>query len=353
MKSYQYKSSELESSLASFDQRGITEFTLQDEAILSHKGKLLHFLQVFREKAGDVFLTLPVSASVLDMDVCKACAELYCTLEIPFSGLSKGGSYLFDKKFFSRRADMLNTLGLVFGFDMNFACDAGDSVKSFRDRLDFALSLYPNHIDFPQLDVIPALDAGISDYRVKPDNDKRNVKNDNDIVKPPKPSATFSTQDIKNCRETAFAVSSFYSYGRAVTWFLAVLAPLKMTPSKFFQDFAEWQKINNCSLESGWKPENAEHTEIEKMQLAFLKFKYEEKNKPQLFEVVENVVRLNGAIARCYGEGEESKIELSYNPDELLSGAAMDIPSFFDNSFIENSSVKIFMGEDGVEWRYC
>ena len=89
------------------------------------------------------------------------------------------------------------------------------------------------------------------------------------------------------------------------------------------------------------------------MQLAFLKFKYEEKNKPQLFEVVENVVRLNGAIARCYGEGEESKIELSYNPDELLSGAAMDIPSFFDNSFIENSSVKIFMGEDGVEWRYC
>ncbi len=331
MKSYQYKSSELESSLASFDQRGITEFTLQDEAILSHKGKLLHFLQVFREKAGDVFLTLPVSASVLDLDVCKACAELYCTLEIPLEGLSKGNSYLFDKKFFSRRSDMLNTLGLVFGFDMNFACDAGDSVKAFRDRLDFALSLYPNHIDFPQLD----------------------VKNDNDIVKPPKSSATFSTQDIKNCRETAFAVSSFYSYGRAVTWFLAVLAPLKMTPSKFFQDFAEWQKINNCSLESGWKPENASHAEIEKMQLAFLKFKYEEKNKPQLFEVVSNVVRLNGAFSRCFGEGEESKVELSYNPDELLSGSAMDIQGFFDNSFMENSTVKIFMGEDGAEWRYC
>ena len=334
--SFKFNSSNLESSLSSFKQRGITEFTLQDEAILGHKGKLLHFLQVFREKAGDVFLTLPVSASVLDMDVCKACAELYCTLEIPFSGLSKGGSYLFDKKFFSRRSDMLNTLGLVFGFDMNFACDAGDSVKSFRDRLDFALSLYPNHIDFPQLEL-----AGISGGV------------DKSSIKMPKPSATFSTQDIKNCRETAFAVSSFYSYGRAVTWFLAVLSPLKMTPSKFFQDFAEWQKINNCSLESGWKPENAKHTEIEKMQLAFLKFKYEEKNKPQLFEVVENVVRLNGAIARCYGEGENSKIELSYNPDELLSGAAMDIPSFFDNSFIVNSSVKIFMGEDGVEWRYC
>jgi len=329
--SFKFNSSNLESSLSSFKERGITEFTLQDEAILSHKGRLLHFLQLFREKAGDAFLTLPVSASVLDMDVCKACAELYCSLEIPLEGLSKGGSYLFDKKFYSRRSDMLNTLGLVFGFDMSFASQAGDSVKAFRDRLDFALSLYPNHIDFPQLE----------------------SSSKDSSIKMPKPSATFSTQDIKNCRETAFALSTFYSYGRAVTWFLSVLSPLKMTPSKFFQDFAEWQKINNCSLESGWKPENAKHSEIEKMQLAFLKFKYEEKNRRELYEVVENVVRLNGAMARCYGEDEESKIELSYNPDELLSGAAMDIQSFFDNAFIENSTVRIFMGQDGVEWRYC
>ena len=335
--SFKFNSSNLESSLSSFKQRGITEFTLQDEAILGHKGKLLHFLQVFREKAGDVFLTLPVSASVLDMDVCKACAELYCTLEIPFSGLSKGGSYLFDKKFFSRRADMLNTLGLVFGFDMNFACDAGDSVKSFRDRLDFALSLYPNHIDFPQLEA-----GGLS-----PQDGKLSS------IKMPKPSATFSTQDIKNCRDTAFALSTFYTYGRAVTWFLAVLAPLKMSASKVFQDFAEWQKINNCSLESPWKAEKAGHAEIERMQLSFLKFKYEEKNKPQLFEVVSNVVRLNGALSRCFGEGEECELELSYNPDELLSGAAMDIQAFFDNSFIENSSVKVFMGEEGPDYHYC
>lgn len=327
-----FSSSNLESSLSSFGGRGVTEFTLQDEAILSHKGKLLHFLQIFREKAGDVFLTLPVSASVLDLDVCKACAELYCTLEIPLEGLSKGNSYLFDKKFYSRRADMLNTLGLVFGFDMNFACQPGDSVKSFRDRLDFALSLYPNHIDFPQIDPLNGGDSSI---------------------KMPRPTATFSTQDIKMTKETAFAASTFYSYGRAVTWFLAVLAPLKMTPSKFFQDFAEWQNLNNCSLRSNWKPESAKHAEIEKMQLAFLKFKYEEKNKPQLFEVVSNIVRLNGAFSRCFGEGEESRVELSYNPDELLSGAAMNIQSFFDNSFMENSTVKVFMGEDGAEWRYC
>ncbi|WP_407428318.1 hypothetical protein [Treponema sp.] len=325
-----FSSANLEASLSSFASQKITEFTLQDEEILSHKGKLLHFLQVFGEKAGNVFLTLPVRAELLDMDVCKACSNLYCTLEIPFEGLSKSGAYLFDKKFFSRRAQMLNTLGLVFGFDINFASVPADSVKAFRDRLDFALSLYPNHIDFPQLE--PDLKSSVT---------------------LPKSTATFSTQDIKMCREMAFAVSVFYTYGRAVTWFLSVLEPLKMSPSKFFQDFAEWQKINNCSLASGWNPAEAKHAEIEKMQLAFLKFKYEEKNKMQYFEVVSNVVRLNGAFSRCFGEGEESKIELSYNPDELLSGAAMDIPSFFENSFMENSTVKIFMGEDGADWRYC
>ena len=278
------------------------------------------------------------------MDVCKACSELYCTLEIPLSGISKSGAYLFDKKFFSRRAQMLNTMGLVFGFDLDFAIIPGDSVKHFRDRLDFAVSLYPNHIDFPQSDVISALKG----------NNSRPYQNaEISTIKRPKPTATFSTQDIKMCRETAFAAEVFYTYGRAVTWFLAVLKPLKMTPSHFFQDFSEWQKINNCSLGSTWNAETAKHSEIEKMQLSFLKFKYEEKNKTHFFEVVSNIVRLNGAFSRCFGEDEETRLELSYNPDELLSGAAMDIPSFFENSFIENSTVKVFMGKDGAQWRYC
>ncbi|MBQ0051382.1 MAG: hypothetical protein KBT11_04890 [Treponema sp.] len=317
-----------ESELASFEEKGITEFTLQDSEILEHKGKLLKFLQTVEKKAPGLFVTLPVSASILDMDVVKACSNLFCTLEIPLEGISKGNTYLFDKKFFSKRAQMLNNFGLVFGFDLNFACTAGDSVKLFRDRLDFALSLYPNHIDFPQLE--------------------KNYSGE-----PSKTTATFSTQDIKMTKETAFACQTFYTYGRAVTWFLAVLAPLKMTPSKFFQDFAEWQNHNNCGIYSGWSIDSSNHKDVEKMQLAFLKFKYDEKKKNELFEVVSNIVRLNGALARCYGEGEESILDMNYNPDELLSGGAFDIQSFHENSFLENSRIKVFMGDDGPDFKYC
>lgn len=325
-KSISLKSGDFESELKSLSKQGVTEFTLQDPEILGHKGKLLSFLHSFEKAAPDVFLTLPVSAQLLDQDVCKLCSGLYCTLEIPFEGISKNGTYLFDKKFYSRRAQMLNTLGLVFGFDLCFADKGGDSVKLFRDRLDFAVSLYPNHLDFPQLE-----------------NDFSEAK----------PSATFSTQDIRAAKELAFAAETFYSYGRAVTWFLSVLAVLRMPAYKFFQDFAEWQKLNNCGYGSGWNIDSSSHKEVEKMQLNFLRFKFEEKKKPELFEVVSNIVRLNGALSRCYGEGEESEVELSYNPDELLSGGAMDIVSFFENSFMENSCVKVFMGAEGPDYKYC
>lgn len=326
-KTFSFKSSEIESSIEDFKNKGITEFTLQDEEILSHKGKLLKFLNLVEKKYPELFLTLPVIADVLDLDVCRAVSNLYCTLEIPLCGTSKGGTYLFDKKFYSRRAQTFNNLGLVFGFDMDFAAEDGDSVKLFRDRVDFALSLYPNHIDFPQLEKDSA-------------------------AKMPKPTATFSTQDIQKMREVAYAIETFYSYGRAVTWFLSILKPLKMNASKFFQDFSEWQTLNNCGLESSWNVALASHSEIEKMQLEFLKFKYEEKNKVDLFTVVSNIVRLNGALSRCYGENLEGEVELNYNPDELLGGGAFDIQSFFDNSIIENSRVKVFMGGEGPEYHY-
>lgn len=330
-KTFTFNSQQLESSLASFSEKGITEFTLQDSEILGHKGRLLRFLQAVRKNAPDLFVTLPVDAKILDMDVCKACAELNCSLDIVLDGENKGGNFLFDKKFFARRAQMLNTLGLVFGFDLSFALHEGDKLKSFFDRLNFSVGLYPNHIDFPQIE------TEISD--------RKKIE--------AKPTATFSTQDIRRSENIARSASVFYSYGRAVTWFLAVLAPLKIEPVKFFEDFFEWQKLNNYGLENGIEKIAGLHSEIEKMQLEFLKFKYEEKNKGQLFEVVSNIVRLNGALSRCFGEGEESIVEMSYNPDEILSGQAMNVQSFFDNAFMEYSRVRVFMGSDGPDFKYC
>lgn len=115
--------------------------------------------------------------------------------------------------------------------------------------------MYPNHLDFPQLEAELL--------------DRKKIE--------AKPSATFSTQDIKRAKAVATAASAFYSYGRAVTWFLAVLFPLKITPVKFFEDFYEWQKLNHFGLDGDWEEYKTNHKQIEKLQLDFLRFKYEEK----------------------------------------------------------------------------
>lgn len=323
-----FKGEELKTCLSSLKEKGITEFTLQDESVLKNKEKLLRFLNSFQKKAPDILLVLPVQAEILDMEVCKACSRLFCTLEIDFNGEFRGDSYLFDRKFFSRRAKMLNTMGLVFGFEMKFALGCGDGIKLFFNRLDFAVSLYPNHIDFPQLEAEGIL--------AKPVN-----------------SRTYSSQDINRSREVALACSIFYSYGRSVTWFLSVLAPLKISPSVFFEDFFQWQKYNHWNIWENYFELRENHRQLELMQLDFLKFKYEEKNKGQLFPVVKNIVQLNGAFSRCYAEGEESEVEMSYNPEEILSCSSLNIQSFFENSFMEISRIKVFCGKDGPEYRYC
>jgi hypothetical protein len=211
---------------------------------------------------------------------------------------------------------LLNDYGLVFGFNIdsvNFP-----TIKGFKNALDEAISYYPNHIYI----------------------ETQNLK----------PSDKLSTQDIKKIQELSFAMEVFYSVGRAVPWFLAVLQSLRLRPSQFFADFAEWQRCNNCSKESNFLPENVSHQEIEKMQLLFLKLKCEEKHLHSIFFPLKDLVCLHGAFSRCVFEGEESTLELSYHPEDILSPIAMDLIKFTEEVCLENHNVRIFLTDFGPNY---
>ena len=78
------------------------------------------------------------------------------------------------------------------------------------------------------------------------------------------------------------------------------------------------------------------------MQLLFLDEKYEEKGCHSLINLVHDLVKINGAMSRLAGEGEESTITTSYNPDDLLSEEAYDLTAFAENVCMEECRVKIF-----------
>lgn len=355
---YNFDLTDLDSQLASFSQKGITRFSLHEGVFSCDRNSLKNFLSKAKKYIPEVFISIPVEAEVIDCEIVALCKDLFCSLDIFFradeiakkideknsekfadeknskkfcamkfdskKNFSPKNAAFFDKKFFSKKAAFLNDADLVFGFLADFAVSPRDSIKFFRERLDFAMTLYPNHIEFPQL------------YSAEREE---------------KCTATFSSQDISYAQRLAFAAEIFYSCGRAVPWFNSVLKTLKISPSNFFSDFAEWQICNNCGFKSREKVAALSHKEIEKMQLFFLKEKYDEKNLRHVFPAVRDVVLLNGAFSRLAGEGEECSLELSFNPDDLLSPAAMDLSAFCENICMEKCRVKIFAGDEGPDYK--
>ena len=325
MTEYKFKTSELEAQIETLSQKGITEFSVHDASLAKDKRRVLKIINLIAQYAPDVFVSILTDASVIDREVAAAATQIFCSFDIPLEVQSKGGKILFDKKFYSAKARLLNDFGLVFGFQLTYAQVPGDSLKLFLDRLDFAVQQYPNHIDFAQT-------------------------MNSEEEKTAKVTGFFSAQDIRYARDLAFSCRTFYTSGRAVPWFLSVLKPLRIYASRFFADFAEWQRCNNCDYKSGFVPEAVPHKDIEKMQMLFLEQKYEEKGQHSLILLVKDIVAINGAMSRVAGEGEESTIVTSYNPDDLLSEEAVDLAAFCENVCMEECKVRIFADEEGPDY---
>lgn len=324
-KEYKFSAEELESQIPTLVQKGITEFSIHDEKVAKDKKRILKLMNLICQYAPDVFVSFLIDAAVIDKEIVAAATQIFCSFDIPLLVTEKGGKILFDKKFYGNKARLLNDFGCVFGFQLTYADTKGDTLKNFMERLDFAVQQYPNHVDFPQIEVGAEIDS-------------------------PMVTGIFSAKDIRYARDLAFACRTFYSAGRAVPWMLSVLKPLRIYPSKFFADFSEWQRCNNCDYKSGFNPTTENHKNLEKMQLLFLDVKYEEKNCSDLLPLVHDIVKINGAMSRLAGEGIEETVDTSYHPDDLFGPESLDLIGFAENVCMEHSHVKIFAGEEGPDY---
>ena len=336
----------LEKEIELFARKKVPQIFVLDPTFNADRERALKLLKLMAKKLPDAHYQFEVRAECMDKSLAEAFTQLSCSLQIGLQSANpqvlKNINRSFERKNFSRKVALLNDYGLVFGFDLIYGLP-GDTLPSFKDSIDYALSLYPNHLELFRLSVLPgtALYEDAAKFALKFD------------AKPPyhvQCSPTFSQSDLLKAEHLAFACNVFYSAGRAVTWFLSLLHPLKIKPSQFFADFAEWQRCNNCARNTGFDPCTQPHTEIERMQLSFLQFKYEEKQLSYAVPAVRDVVRLNGALSRACGEGEETVLDVSYDPESIFSGEAMDILAFADEACMENFKVLIFVGADGPDY---
>lgn len=328
----------LEKELEFFASSGIERVFVLDPTYNANRERALKLLSLIERKGGSLHFNFEVRAEHVDRELAAAFSRIPCSLQI---GLQSSNSEVLkavnrptDLSLFKKRIGLLNDAGVIFGFDLMYGLP-GDSLTSFRSSLDFAIALYPNNLEIFRLAVLPGTE--LFDRA-----DSFGLVFDQ---KPPylvKSTPACPAVDLDRAEKLARACDVFYSQGRAVPWFLAVLHPLKLKPSQFLQDFADFLSPKKL-------PAEPPHRECEKLQLEFIRMKYREKQKAFLLPAACDMISLNGAWTRSFAEGEETILSLSYHPEDLFSSDAMDLEYFTENACMEHCDVRVFPGADGPD----
>jgi len=226
----------IEAELHHFAARGVSQVFVLDSTFNQDQRRAKTILRLIGRIAPQIHFHFEVRSEFIDREMAELFAGITCSLQIGLQSADpqvlKQVGRTFRQEDFVSRTMLLNETGAVFGFDLMFGLP-GDTLAGFRRSLDFALALYPNHLDIFPLAVLPGTAlAGRSD----------SIGLEH-LPAPPytlTASATFSPADMRQAQRLATACDIFYTRGRAVAWFNGMLHALGRQPAEFLQLFGEW-----------------------------------------------------------------------------------------------------------------
>lgn len=226
----------IESELRHFAQNGVSQVFVLDSTFNQDLKRAKAILRLIRKIAPAVHFHFEVRSEFIDPELARLFAQITCSLQIGLqssdSRVLQGVGRSFRAADFVARTNLLNKSGAVFGFDLIYGLP-GDTLAGFRRSLDFALSLYPNHLDIFPLAVLPGTALA----------DRSSAIGLNHLLRPPYTllsSPTFPADDMTAAQRLATACDIFYTRGKAVAWFNEVVKALKASPGDFLHGFSEW-----------------------------------------------------------------------------------------------------------------
>jgi len=316
----------LEAELDLFVGSGVRYAFVLDPTFDADRERAAAVLDLLRAKAPGIRWKFEVRAELLDRALVRRFASLDCSLQIGLQSarpetLELVGRPGFDRRAFARKVAALGAAGVTFGLDLIYGLP-GDGLVQLEDSLDFALGLEPNHLDVFPLALLPGTELAdrAAELGIVADG------------KPPylvRSTREMTEGDLASAAALADACDRFYSAGRAVGWFRAVLAPLRQRPSAFLRSFAEWLAGDAPSGADGadrGRPIPGSRA-LEAEQLGYLERAYSSARLDRLLPALRDLVRLHGAWARALAEGEETELDLTYDAEEAL-GAASSLEAF-------------------------
>jgi radical SAM superfamily enzyme YgiQ (UPF0313 family) len=334
----------IERELELFVERGVGEIFVLDPTFNVQSGRALALLRRFAEKGGNIAWNFEIRAELLDRAQAEAFASMPCSLQIGLQSVRPevlaAINRDMDRKKFAAKVGLLNAAGAVFGLDLIYGLP-NDTLAGFRESLDYALSLTPNHLDIFPLAVLPGTELA----------ERREALGLVADAEPPyllKRHASFSEADMAAAARLARACGLFYTAGRAVPWFLPVLRPLRMAPSVFLAGFGEFAESRTAERGTSGTPD---HASIERLQIEYLSQLYRARGKDHLLAAALDLVRFYGAWSRAFAEGERCRIRLSYPLHEVESPGFLDIERHCAHGAQKPCEVEIVPGKDGVSAR--
>jgi hypothetical protein len=226
----------IKAELRHFATCGVNQVFVLDSTFNQDLKRAKTILRMIRKIAPQIHFHFEVRSEFIDHEMAQLFAAITCSLQIGLQSsdpkVLKQVGRVFRQDDFASRTMLLNDTGATFGFDLMYGLP-GDSLAGFCDSLDFALGLYPNHLDIFPLAVLPgtALAARADSIGL------------NYLPQPPYTllsSPGFSIDDMAAAQKLATACDIFYTRGRAVAWFNGMLHVLGQRPARFLHSFAEW-----------------------------------------------------------------------------------------------------------------
>jgi len=226
----------VEAELDLFEARGIREVFVLDPTFNYHKPQAKQVLRLIADRAPGTHFFFEVRSEFLDEEMAGLFAAIHCTLQIGLQSahddVLRNISRSFDPEDFEAKILLLHQAGVPYGFDLIYGLP-GDTLEGFRESVDFAMGLVPNHLDVFRLSVLPgtrlAETAAGLQLRHEAHNPYRVVS-----------SPGFSATDMDHAARIARGCDALYNHGRAVPWFGMLLEPLELRPSEVFDAFAAW-----------------------------------------------------------------------------------------------------------------
>jgi len=273
----------VESELRHFANSGVSQVFVLDSTFNMDKDRAKKILRMIHAIAPSIHFHFEVRNEFIDREMARLFAQITCSLQIGLQSadqavLTQVGRS-FNKGDFTTKVGLLNESGAVFGFDLIYGLP-GDTLDGFRSSLDYALSLYPNHLDIFPLAVLPGT-------RLASRGAGLNMRWNSQPPYVIEATEGFSAIDLHAAAELATACDIFFTRGKAVAWFNAVVVALGITPSTFLKNFSDWliERYGHSNKESDFTD-----ADIWNMQKHFLTLQFSGKKLKRFLPLVLDLI---------------------------------------------------------------